>query len=133
MSILDFSDAGLDEVHEEITVEAGEEYKLAIVSILSGKKDKNGRDYIMPFFEVVDSPYCKEFGDFIITPDPEWMSKKELNKARNQLGQFFAAFKMNPKFDSDEVQGNEGWAILGIDEGKDGQPQNKINKYMVGH
>jgi len=133
MSILDYSDAGLNDIPEEKTVEARDEYKLNIVSILSGRQDKNGDDYIMPFFEVVGEPLCKEFGDFILVPNPDKMSEKELVKAQRQLGQFLAAFKIDPKFDPDEEQGTEGWAILGLGTGKDGQPQNKINKYMVGH
>lgn len=132
MSILDYSDTGLDETHEETTVEAGEEYKLSLVNVIAGT-DVNGDDYVIPFFEVVGEPYCKEFGDYIKIPNPEKMSKKELNKARARLGQFLAAFKIDPKFDPAEEQGNEGWAILGMSKDKDDQPQNKINKYMVGH
>lgn len=129
--IFDFTDAGLDEVHEETTVEAGAEYQLRIVNMIQDI-DKNGTPYVMPFFEVVGEPYCKEFGHYLPLPNPE-MTKKELNKARLNLGSFLEAFGLGINFDKGAIQGNEGWAILGMGEDQQDQPVNKINKYVVGH
>lgn len=131
MSIMDYSDAGLDDVHEETVVEAGEEYKLRIISFLFGE-DKKGFSYMMPFFEVDGEPYCKEFGDFIRDPDKEKMTEKELNRSKARLGSFLNAFRIDPRFDPDEEVGKEGWAILGIGKDQNGEDQNKINRYVIG-
>ena len=131
MSILDFESAGLDDIQAETVVEAGEEYKLRIVSFNTGV-DKNGFDYLMPFFEVTGEPYCKEFGDYIRLPAKDRMSEKELNRSRARLSSFLNAFKIPPKFDPTEEVGNEGWAILGIGKDRDDEDVNKINRYVIG-
>ncbi|KKL98390.1 hypothetical protein LCGC14_1824860 [marine sediment metagenome] len=130
--IFDFTDDGLDKVHEETLVEAGAEYQLAIVNVIQGT-DKNGDDYTMPFFEIIGQPYCKEFGDFLPKPNSEKMTEKQLNKARMKRGAFLAAFSLEKSFTKDEAQGKTGWAILGMGTDQDDQPVNKINKYVVGH
>ncbi len=131
MSILDLSDAGLDETFEPTTVKAGEEYKLRIVSFLKGT-DKNNNDYLMPFFEVSDEPRCKEFGDYMPLPNAEKMGEKDLNKARLRLNTFLAAFGLTSMLNFDDDVGSEGWAILGMGKDQDGEPVNKINKYVAG-
>lgn len=131
MSILDLSDAGLDETHEEIVIAAGEERKLRIVSAME-KISEKGVHFMMPFFEVIDDPYCKEFGDYMPIPDKNNMSAKELNRARIRIGSFIAAFGLSTNLDFDDLQGKEGWAILGVGKDQDDQPQNKINKYIMG-
>lgn len=131
MSILDLSDAGLDETHEETIVPAGEEKKLRIISAIEKVSDK-GVHFMMPFFEVIDDPYCKEFGDYMPLPDKDNMGPKELNQRRLRISSFLAAFGLGTTLDFDELQGKEGWAILGVGTDKDDQPQNKINKYVVG-
>lgn len=131
MSILDLSDSGLDETWEPTTVKSGEEYKLRIVSFVQGT-DKNGNDYIMPFFEVVDEPRCKEFGDYMPIPNPGSMGEKELNKARLRLATFLRAFDLGTQIDIDEDAGKEGWAILGMGKDQDGEKVNKVNKYVAG-
>lgn len=131
-NILDLTEAGLDETFEPTTVKPGEEYELAIVSAIMGT-DKNGINYVMPFLEVLSDPYCKEFGDYLPLPNASLMSEKELNKARGKLNSFFAAFGLDPTapMDIEEWQGLKGWAILGMGKDQDGEPQNKVNKYVV--
>lgn len=132
-SILDLTDVNLDDFQELTTVKAREEYKLRITSFISGV-DKNGLDYVMPFFEVVGEPTCKEFGDFINIPDKDNMSEKDLNLAKIHITSFFIAFKIDyskPIKYSDEV-GQEGWAILGMGKDQQDEPVNKVNKYIAG-
>jgi len=129
-SILDLGDAGLDDTWEPITVKGGEEYKLRVVSFLKSI-DKNNVEFIMPFFEVVDEERCKEFGDYLPLPHSE-MGEKELNKARLRISSFLAAFDLGTQIDMDDDVGKTGWAILGMGKDQEGQPVNKINKYITG-
>lgn len=131
-SILDLTNAGLDDTFEPTTVKAGEEYELTIVSAISGE-DKNGNAYIMPFFEVKGEPYCKEFGEYLPLPNASTMSEKELNKAKLKLTAFATAFGIDfgVEQDLDDWQGSEGWAILGMGKDQDGEPCNKVNKFVV--
>ena len=130
---VDLSGIDLNDVYEPKTVEAGTEARLRIVSFMK-TKDKNGKDFIMPFFEIIDEPYTKEFGDYLPLPSGD-MSPKEVNKAKLRLIAFSQAFDVNLAGTLDiknDVVGKEGWAILGVGKDQDGQPTNKINKYVTG-
>lgn len=131
-NILDLTGAGLDETFEPTTVKAGEEYELTIVNAIMGI-DKNGVNYLMPFYEVDIDPYCKEFGHYLPLPNPSLMNEKELNKSRLDLIAFTTAFgiEISDKMDLEEWKGMKGWAILGMGKDQESQPVNKINKYVV--
>jgi len=132
MSIIDLTNLALDDTFEPTVLPKGEEAKLRIVNIIDGK-DRNDNIYIMPFFESVDDPYCKEFGDYLPLPDSS-MSKKKLNESKIRLKEFLDAFDIDPsqEINPEEVKGREGWAILGIGKDKDDLPINKISKYVIG-
>ncbi len=131
-SILDISGLGLDDTFEPTVVPAGSEHKLRIVSFTSGT-DKRDYNYIMPFFEVLEDPYCKEFGDYIALPNESMMSVKELNDSKLHLSSFLEAFGITgTQIDFKEEVGNEGWAILGMGKDQQGEPQNTINNYIAG-
>jgi len=134
MSILDLTGVDFNDLVEPTTLPKGEEAKLRIISF-NQDTDKNGVKYVMPFFESVNDPYCKEFGDYIPLPH-EGMSPKDLNKAKLRLAHFATAFdvdltkELDPK---EDIIGNEGWAILGMGTDMDDLPVNKISKYVVGN
>lgn len=132
-TIINLAESNLDDYFEPTTVKAGEEYRLRIVNVIQGT-DKNGMNYLMPFFEVVEEPYCKEFGDYMPLPDPSNMTPKDLNKAKLRLVSFFRAFDIEYHGDipTDELQGKEGWAILGMGKDQDDAPVNKVNRYIQG-
>lgn len=133
MSIIDLTQAGLDETFETTVLPKGEEAELRIINIIEGK-DKNGNNFIMPFFESTEDPYCKEFGDYLPLPNAN-MGVKELQKAKSRLSKFFAAFDIDASrpIDLDECMGKIGWAILGLGKDQEGEEVNKISKYLVGH
>ena len=134
VDILDLTGVNLDNTFEPTTLPKGEEAKLRIVSFLNDV-DKNGVKYVMPFFESVQDPYCKEFGDYIPLPH-DGMSPKDLNRAKLKLAGFLSAFgvdaskELNPDKD---IIGREGWAILGMGKDQDDLPTNKISKYVIGN
>jgi hypothetical protein len=132
MSIIDLTNMAMDDTFELTVLPKGEEAKLRLLNIADGT-DKNGNNYMMPFFESVDDPYCKEFGDYMPLPRED-MSPKELNNAKNRINSFCVAFNidLSQPIDIETVRGNEGWAILGIGSDQDDQPVNKINKYVTG-
>ncbi|MDD3022000.1 MAG: hypothetical protein PHX61_13620 [Alphaproteobacteria bacterium] len=112
---------------------AGTECELRIISFLANK-DKNGNDYIMPFFEVADDPYSKEFGDYIPLPH-DGMTPKQANESKLKLQGFSAAFDIDLSGTLDiknDIIGKTGYAILGVGKDQDGNPTNKISKYVRG-
>ena len=130
---VDLSSVDLDDTHEETVIEAGTESELRIVSFLKDK-DKNGKDYIMPFYEIMDDPYSKEFGDYMPLPTGD-MSPKEKNKSALRMRAFAEAFDISFAGSLDvknDVIGKTGWAILGIGKDQDGNEINRIRKYVTG-
>lgn len=131
---LDLGDSGLGETFDWEIMAKGEEVELRVIS-MNIDRDKNGKRYMMPFFEVVGEPRVKEFGDYMPLPDPKTMNEKELNKARIRIRNFGEAFGVDFSRQVDvreEVIGATGGAILGIGTDQDDQPINKVNKYVTG-
>ena len=133
MSILDLTGADIDNTFEPEVLPKGEEVELRITGV-NKDKNKNGEDYIMPFYEVVGMPRVKEFGDYLPLPNSN-MNEKQLNQARLKLKSFFIAFGIDytGEVNLDECVGATGSAILGMGKDMDDQPQNKISKYVAGH
>lgn len=130
---VDLSGVDLEDTFEPTVKKKGEECKLRIVSCLVDT-DKNGNRYIMPFFEDPDDPYLKEFGDFMSLPH-DGMSPKDANKAKLRLKGFAEAFDVDFSGALDiknDLVGKTGWAILGVGKDQDGQPVNRVNKYVTG-
>ncbi|RLC32201.1 MAG: hypothetical protein DRH37_01215 [Deltaproteobacteria bacterium] len=132
MSIIDLTNMAMEDTFEATILPKGEEAKLRLINIVTGT-DKNNEAYMMPFFESVDDPYCKEFGDYLPLPNSD-MSPKKLNDSKNRINSFLAAFDIDGSKEIviEEVRGNEGWAILGIGTDQSDQPVNKISRYSSG-
>ena len=136
MSMLDLTDQ-LDEIEnaEEPTVaEAGEEYKLQIISVRGGNAGKTDCEYFSPVFEVVGAPMVREFSDFFWIPDKEKLSEKQYKRALYAIKVFAAAFEVDlsrPIDYEDDLPGCEGWAILGSKTTDDYGEQNTIRKYIT--
>ena len=130
---INLSNVDINDTFEPTVQAAGTECELRIVSFLASK-DKNGRDFVMPFFEVLDDPYSKEFGDYIPLPHNE-MTPKQGNESRLKLQGLSAAFDIDFSGDLDikaDIVGKTGFAILGVGKDQDGNPTNKITKYIRG-
>ena len=130
---IDLSGVNFDETFEPTVLADGEEAELRIVSFMKNV-DKNGRDFIMPFFEIPEDQFSKEFGDFLPLPHAE-MSPKEKNTALLKLQGFSEAFGIDLSSQLDiknDIVGQTGWAILGVGKDQDGNPTNKIRKYVRG-
>ena len=130
---IDLSGVNFDETFEPTVLADGEEAELRIVSFMKNV-DKNGKDFVMPFFEVPEDQFSKEFGDYLPLPHAE-MSPKEKNAALLKLQGFSEAFEIDLSGQLDiknDIVGQTGWAILGVGKDQDGNPTNKIRKYVRG-
>ena len=130
---IDLSGVDFNETFEPTVLADGEEAELRIVSFMKNV-DKNGKDFVMPFFEVPEDQFSKEFGDYLPLPHAE-MSPKEKNAALLKLQGFSEAFEIDLSGQLDiknDIVGQTGWAILGVGKDQDGNPTNKIRKYVRG-
>lgn len=135
MSMLDLTNQ-MDEIEgaEEPTVaEAGEEYKLLIISVREGT-DKNDLDYFAPLFEVVGAPMVKEFSGFLHVPNKEKMTEKQYKRSLYAIKVFAKCFGIDlarPIDYEDDLPGLEGWAILGSKTDDTYGEQNTVRKYII--
>jgi len=131
---VDLSNTALNDTFEPTVHPAGEEAVLRIVSFLKSQ-DKNGNDYMMPFFEIIDDAYAKEFGDYMPLPNAG-MSPKEVNKSKLRILSFSKAFDIDfsqPLDIKNDIVGKTGWAILGVKTDQEGEPINSIKKFVGGN
>ena len=128
-NIINLAQHAIDSVPELELLPAGTEAELRIINILCGE-DKNGDNYIMPFFDVPDEPNVQEISKYMVEP-AEGMPESKYNKARRDLLAFGQAFDIDwsGEVNLDEQAGKTGYAILGVS--KDGT-QNTIRKFLGG-
>lgn len=124
-----FLDMNFDDVVEPKVVPAGEEYKLRIVDMREDT-NKNGGPYIMPTFEVCDEIAAKTFTKYMGLPD-ENTNAKTANNMKYRLQLFVECFQLDIKEDTKDWVGEEGWAILGIEEDEEYGNKNYVKKFIT--
>jgi len=124
----------LNDTVEPTVLPADTEAELRIVNVRIDN-DKNGYPYMMPFFEVANDPYAKEFSHFLRLPHDE-QDAKQLNNTKRRLKIFYDAFGIdysrgvNP---SEDLPGKTGWAILGMRESDfSGEEENYVKRFVAG-
>ena len=124
----------LNDTVEPTVLPADTEAELRIVNVRIDN-DKNGYPYMMPFFEVSNDPYAKEFSHFLRLPHDE-QDAKQLNTTKRRLKNFYDAFGIdysrgvNP---SEDLPGKTGWAILGMRESDfSGEEENYVKRFVAG-
>lgn len=130
MSIIDLTDQGVMETPDPTIMDADSEVKLRIVDC-THKENKNGEEYILPRFEIIDEPLTKEVTKYLGLPYAG-LDEKKLMKTKNALKHFFSAFDVPEKFDPEELVGLEGWAILGVETTEEYGEQNYVKKFVTG-
>ena len=124
-----FLDVDTDDAKEPVAVSAGE-YEIRVIGG-EVNVDKNGHNYFLPRFEVVNEPNAKDFTDFIGLPHDE-MDEKETARAKWKLESFKKCFGVvGSKVKPSETLGLTGWAILRMKEDPEWGEQNKISKYIL--
>jgi hypothetical protein len=125
-----FLDINLDDATEPTAVPGDQEYKLRITDVREAD-DKNGQPYILPRFEIVGEPTAKEFTKFLRLPN-DAQNEKQKNSTKWGLKVFFDAFEVDASnINTDEMIGQEGWAILGLEESDEWGEQNFIKKFIA--
>jgi hypothetical protein len=132
MSIVNLA-GDVNDAVEPIVVAAGEEYKIRIIGCDS-KMNKNDEPYMLPRFEVSDEPLAKEFTKYLPLPF-QGMDEKKTNNAKLGLKRLFDAFSFEPSgdFDTEDLVGLEGWAILGIEKNDQYGDGNFVKRFVAGN
>ena len=131
-SIIDITSYANNPIELDVLAE-GTEAELKIIGMRAGT-DKNGNQYISPMFEVLGfGPNVKDFSRYLGLPG-DGRTAKENVSAMSMVSKFAKAFgiDLTKPFSEDEVVGKRGWAILGIEKDQDGEPINKVNKFVTG-
>lgn len=132
MSMLDLSALDLENAPEPVVMESGSECKLRIMDVTTGK-DKNDTDFVLPRFEVADEPLAKDFTKFLgLTKDG--MDEKRKVRNLHALKVFCQAFgidMMRAYEPEDDWPGEEGWAILGVEDSEEYGERNYVKKFIV--
>ena len=130
--LLDLAGMDLENAPEPSVLDAGKEAKLRILEVRRDN-DKNDHEYILPRFEVVDEPTAMDFTDFMYLPD-SWMDEKQLVRVKDKLRKFLLAFEVDLGMSIDlanDLDGREGWAILGVKRSDEYGDSNTIRKYIA--
>ena len=131
-AIIDITTYANNPIELDVLAE-GTEAELKIIGLRSGT-DKNGNQYISPMFEVLGyGENVRDFSRYIGLPG-EGRTAKENVSAMGMVSKFAKAFgiDLSSPFSEEDVVGKRGWAILGIEKDQDGEPVNKVNKFITG-
>ena len=123
----------MENVPELDVLRTEEEVQLEITDINQGM-DRNNNPYLMPRFKVANDPNVKTFTKYFGLPNSS-MDEARKNSALRQLKYFCQAFEIDysSEIDLDQVIGQQGWALLGVDENEDSEygPQNYVKRFVV--
>lgn len=144
MSLSDYSDIEkeIKDAPEPQILPAGSEVKLRIVRVDTGVIEKEdskslGARFFNPLFDIPSEPLCPMFTDFFFEiADKDKIDPSQYQKALPKFRQFAAAFGIDysrPFSWTDDLDGKEGWGILGVTKDKDGQwpDKNNVKKYVA--
>jgi len=137
MALTDYSDLEqeIKDAPEPKVLPAGSEVKARIINVRSGISDKNDARWYSPVFDVPDDPMVVEFNAFFWElADRDKLTPKEVQRGIYQFGRFAECFGLDysrPFSWEDDLNGLEGWIILGLKKSEDYGDQNTIKKYMV--
>ena len=138
MSLTDYSDLEkeIEDAPEPKILPRGSEVKARIIAVREGVSDKNGAQWYMPVFDVPDDPMVIEFNAFFWDlADRDKLDAKAGQRALYQFQKFATAFGLDysrPFSWTDDLDGLEGWVILGVRKSDEFGDQNTVSKYVVG-
>jgi hypothetical protein len=129
---VDLSNFDPDNIPEGEIYEDGHELHARITRLAKGT-DKNGNDYLMPWFEDPDNVNLEDFSDYIPLPTSNDTEKEKGRKLRTlkAFAESFGLGLFEGEFDLEEAKGATGWMILGIGKSKEGKPTNRPKKYIL--
>lgn len=126
---MSFLDMDFNDVVEPRAVEADAEYKVRIMDMKEGVNKKGGK-YIMVFFDILDEVGAKTLSHYMGLPESS-MDAKQLNNTKYRIKQFLDCFDIDPKTDTEDWVGAEGWVILGVQDNEQYGEQNFIKCFQI--
>ena len=138
MSLTDYSDLEkeIENTPEPKNLPRGTEVKARIINVREGVSEKNGAQWYMPVFDVPDDPLVLEFSDFFWDlAERDKLDEKAYLRAMRKFKMFAEAFGIDysrPFSWLDDLQGLEGWVILGVRKSDEYGEQNTVSKYVAG-
>ncbi len=137
MSLTDYSDMEdeIKDAPEPKVLPRGTEVKARIISVRTGISDKNDCRWYQPVFDVPGDAMVVEFNDFMWELDRDKLDDKQFAKAMDRFRNFAAAFNIDysrPFSWEDDLNGKEGWIILGFKKDDEFGDKNTVNKYVLG-
>lgn len=131
MSFLDFN---LNDVPELSALPDGQEYELRILEC-EVKNSAAGNPMVICRFDVPSEPNSKGITHVMMLPTQADDEKKRNGRLRS-LKMFCDAFGIDYGSGislGEEVVGNTGWAILGIEDSPEYGEQNRVRRFVAGH
>jgi hypothetical protein len=139
MALTDYSELEKEiaDAPEPKTLPRGSEVKARIIAVRSGISDKNGCTWYQPVFDIPDDPMVVEFNAFFwdLAEAKEKLEPKQVMRNTNSFKNFAAAFELDYSrpFDWEEdLNGLEGWVILGFKKDDEFGDKNTVAKYVAG-
>ena len=105
----------------------------ARISRISRDNDKNNTPYLMPWFEDTEDPNVEDWSDYLPLPE-QGATEKENGRRLRKLKSFDEAFGLglfNSAFNLEDAKTATGFMIVGIGKDQDGNPNNKVKKYLA--
>ena len=103
------------------------------ISRIAKDTDKNNTPYLMPWFEDADDPNVEDWNDYLPLPEID-QTEKENGKRLRRLKQFDECFQLGifqGAFNVEDAKSATGFQIVGVGKDQDGNPNNKVKKYLV--
>lgn len=131
MGYVDLNNYDLENAQDPIAMEPGE-YKIRIIECDGERENSAGNPYLLPRFEVCDQPLAKDFTLYLPLPHDE-MDEKQKMRTIAKLKHFCQCFSISLQgFDPEDLQGAEGWVMLGVDNDEQYGEQNYIKSFVAG-
>ena len=131
MSFLDYN---LNDVPELTALPDGQEYELRILEC-EVKTSAAGNPMVITRFDVPSEPNSKGITHVMMLPTQADDEKKRNGRLR-ALKMFCEAFDIPTDGGielGENVVGNTGWAILGIEDSPEYGEQNRVRRFVTGH
>lgn len=137
MSLTDYSnlEKEIENAPEPKTLPRGAEVKARIIAVREGISEKNDAQWYSVVYDVPGEPLAMEFNDFFWDlADRDKLDEKSAIRAMRKFKLFASAFNIDysrPFSWTDDLQGKEGWVILGVRKTDEYGDQNTVQKYLA--
>lgn len=135
--LVDYSDLEktLENLPEPKILPKGTEIKARIIKVVEGVSEKNDAQWYQVIFDDPSDPTVVEFRDFFWDlSDSNKLDEKNAYRAAHKFKNFAQAFGIDysrPFKWVGDLEGKEGWLIVGITKSDQYGEQNVVSKYIA--